>query len=86
MFRKMIKLLCMIALCLSLIGCTSDKTPQDEKIIDMVVVPGVAFDEKRNRIGFGAGYYDSFLKNTKKECHKVGIAFEIQICPYKDYD
>lgn len=54
----------------------------DEKIIDMVVVPGVAFDEKRNRIGFGAGYYDSFLKNTKKECHKVGIAFEIQICPY----
>lgn len=61
----------------------------DGEIIDMVVVPGVAFDENKNRIGFGAGYYDAFLKNTRKECHKVGIAFEIQICqhiPKEEHD
>lgn len=61
----------------------------DEKVIDMVIVPGVAFDEKRNRIGYGAGYYDVFLKKVKKECHKVGIAFELQICyhiPIEEHD
>lgn len=36
MFRKMIRLLCMLICCLSLFGCTSDKTHQDEKLIDMV--------------------------------------------------
>jgi 5-formyltetrahydrofolate cyclo-ligase len=59
------------------------------KTIDMVVVPGVAFDEKRNRIGYGAGYYDAFLKDTKEGCHKVGIAFEVQICshiPTEEHD
>ena len=29
--------------------------------IDLVVVPGVAFDLKRNRIGYGKGFYDAFL-------------------------
>jgi len=47
--------------------------------IDLAVVPGVAFDINRNRIGFGAGYYDRFLKDTGKECFKVGIAYEFQI-------
>ena len=47
--------------------------------IDLVVVPGVAFDLKRNRRGYGAGYYDRFLKKLKCDCPKVGIAFELQV-------
>ena len=47
--------------------------------IDMVVVPGVAFDAMRNRIGYGAGFYDRFLKKVRNNCFKVGIAFELQV-------
>jgi 5-formyltetrahydrofolate cyclo-ligase len=47
--------------------------------IDLCIIPGVAFDINKNRIGYGAGYYDRFLKGVGKECFKVGIAFEEQI-------
>lgn len=50
----------------------------DESKLDMVIVPGVAFDEKNNRMGRGAGYYDRILKrlpNTKK----IGLAFGFQM-------
>jgi 5-formyltetrahydrofolate cyclo-ligase len=61
----------------------------DPKEIDMVVVPGVAFDTKGYRIGYGAGYYDVFLKEVKDECFKVGIAFELQVVeniPKEEHD
>ncbi len=57
--------------------------------IDLIVVPGVAFDEKRNRIGYGAGFYDRFLKSVKPDCLKIGIAFEFQIyntIPIEEHD
>ena len=50
--------------------------PED---LDMVIVPGVAFDLKKNRIGYGGGYYDRFLRKTRFNCVKVGLAFEAQI-------
>ena len=37
----------------------------------------VAFDNKRNRMGMGKGYYDKFLTKYN-ECFKIGIAFEEQ--------
>jgi len=46
--------------------------------IDIILVPGVVFDESGNRIGHGYGYYDSLLRNSKKALH-IGLAFEIQI-------
>jgi 5-formyltetrahydrofolate cyclo-ligase len=61
----------------------------DPKEIDMVIVPGVAFDTKGNRIGYGAGYYDVFLKEVKDGCLKVGIAFELQVIeniPKEEHD
>lgn len=47
--------------------------------IDFVIVPGVAFDICRNRIGYGAGYYDAFLKRLGSGCFKAGIAFDFQV-------
>lgn len=47
--------------------------------IDVVIVPGCAFDLNRNRMGYGAGYYDRFLKLISHNCLKVGIAFDFQI-------
>jgi 5-formyltetrahydrofolate cyclo-ligase len=46
--------------------------------IDIVIVPAVACDKSCNRIGYGGGYYDRWLKNIP--CHKtIGLAFERQV-------
>ena len=44
--------------------------------IDAVIVPMCAFDKKLNRLGFGKGYYDKFLKDKKSL--KIGVAFSCQ--------
>lgn len=49
------------------------------KDIDMVIVPGLAFDYQRNRLGRGAGFYDRFLKRINSSTKRVGVAFECQI-------
>lgn len=51
----------------------------DPKDIELVIVPGVGFDTDGNRIGYGFGYYDSFLSETKQEIPFMGLAFDFQI-------
>ena len=46
--------------------------------IDLLVVPGVAFDMYGNRLGYGRGYYDSILRQTPRPA-AVALAFECQI-------
>lgn len=46
----------------------------------LMIMPGVAFDERRNRIGYGGGYYDKYLAQTTG-IYKVAIAFEEQVYP-----
>lgn len=48
--------------------------------IDLVIVPGVAFEkETNNRLGRGAGYYDRFLKELPKHIPLIGLAFDFQL-------
>lgn len=47
--------------------------------IDLAVIPGVAFDYNRYRIGYGAGYYDRFLPELRHDCLKAGAAFSLQL-------
>lgn len=57
--------------------------------IDLIVVPGVAFDRKGGRVGFGAGYYDRFLSHPQVRASTVALSFEGQIMdevPRDDHD
>ncbi len=47
--------------------------------IDLIVVPGVAFDKMGRRLGRGAGYYDRFLKKFHKDVPFIGLAFDFQV-------
>lgn len=47
--------------------------------IDVVVVPGVAFDRQGGRLGNGAGYYDRLFTRLKPDCKLIGIAFNCQL-------
>jgi 5-formyltetrahydrofolate cyclo-ligase len=49
--------------------------------IDLVIVPGVAFDKRGNRLGRGKGCYDRFLKKIPARTPTLGLAFDFQILP-----
>lgn len=53
--------------------------PVSPESIDLVVVPGLAFDEAGNRLGRGMGYYDRFLSCLPDHVPTVGLAFDFQI-------
>jgi len=46
--------------------------------IEMIIVPGVAFDRHNNRMGRGRGFYDRLLKTTPN-AKKIGVAFSFQL-------
>ena len=45
------------------------------ELIDMVIVPLISFDKTGNRVGYGKGYYDRFLKKCRKDCLKIGFSY-----------
>ncbi len=59
--------------------CDSKEKSLKLNEIDMVIVPGVAFDRHKNRLGRGQGYYDRFLKKLPSQIPTVGLAFDFQL-------
>jgi 5-formyltetrahydrofolate cyclo-ligase len=49
------------------------------KSVAAVIIPGIAFDIKGNRLGFGGGYFDKFLKKLPAKTMKIALAFSRQI-------
>lgn len=49
----------------------------DERELELVIVPVLAFDAEGNRIGYGLGFYDRFLRNISAK--KIALAYEMQM-------
>ncbi len=55
--------------------------PVPIECLDIVIIPGIVFDEKGGRIGSGEGYYDRFIPKLPLTTRKVAITLENQIVP-----
>ena len=47
--------------------------------IDLALIPGLGFDRRGCRIGYGAGYYDKLIPRLREDCLKVALAFDCQV-------
>ena len=67
---------------------TYDGEEKFEKKLDLIIIPGVAFDTNGNRIGMGKGFYDRYLEHLHK-VPKVALAYQEQVLdqlPKDPYD
>lgn len=61
----------------------------DPRRLDLIVVPGVAFDRRGRRLGRGGGYFDRFLAGLPASIPRVGLAFRFQVVkriPWEGHD
>lgn len=53
--------------------------PVDLRALQLLIVPGVAFDRDFNRLGRGGGYYDRLLASCSPEIPRIGLGFDFQL-------
>jgi 5-formyltetrahydrofolate cyclo-ligase len=56
-------------------------TPVDPAEIDVAVAPGLAFDLRGFRLGYGGGHFDRFLARLRTDALRVGLCFHAQVIP-----
>jgi len=56
-----------------------DGEPWPIEKIDLIIVPGLAYDRHGNRLGRGGGFYDRFLARPGLAAHTCGLAFSVQV-------
>ena len=69
-------------------GITEPAGKPYEGKIDLIIVPGIAFDREGNRIGFGRGYYDRFLEKYP-QAQRVSLIYDFQLIesiPAEEHD
>jgi 5-formyltetrahydrofolate cyclo-ligase len=54
-----------------------NEIPTSPEVIEVAIIPVIAFDQTGNRLGYGAGYYDRFLSRYG-HIRKIGVAFSLQ--------
>lgn len=61
------------------VAVPEDEPPPDPALLDVVIVPGIAFTRRGDRLGQGGGWYDRFLSEVRPECATVGVGFAPQV-------
>jgi 5-formyltetrahydrofolate cyclo-ligase len=51
----------------------------EPQTIDVVFVPGSAFDRSGSRMGYGGGFYDSYLPKLRPGTPRIAVAFDLQV-------
>lgn len=62
----------------------SKLSPCAPSVVQAAILPGLAFDAKGNRLGYGLGFYDRFL--SQLSCPLIGLAYEAQISDSLPHD